>query len=137
MLAQEVNQTWLKMGITMIRSLVLSAVLLPAFLLASGEPVSARTCETIVPSEWPATQLRPFSSAADPSRILGFLTMTAYTGGGNQSGNGDGNKYGNGDDAGRKDHDQTPEPSTLLSFGAALLIGGGVLYSRRLRRKRN
>jgi hypothetical protein len=47
-----------------------------------------------------------------------------------------------------KDHDKgkhndgggapspTPEPSTILSFGAALLIGGGVLYSRRLRRNR-
>lgn len=28
----------------------------------------------------------------------------------------------------------TPEPSTILSFGAALLIGGGVFYSRRLRK---
>jgi hypothetical protein len=42
-----------------------------------------------------------------------------------------------------KDHDKgkhgpkpTPEPSTLLSFGAALLIGGGVFYSRRLRRNK-
>jgi hypothetical protein len=35
------------------------------------------------------------------------------------------------------DHAPTPEPSTILSFGAALLIGGGVLYSRRLRNKKN
>lgn len=42
-----------------------------------------------------------------------------------------------------KDHDKdkhgpkpTPEPSTLLSFGAALLIGGGVFYSRRLRKNK-
>jgi hypothetical protein len=36
------------------------------------------------------------------------------------------------------DHDAddpapTPEPSTLISFGTALLIGGGVLYFRRAR----
>ena len=42
-----------------------------------------------------------------------------------------------------KDHDKdshgpkpSPEPSTILSFGAALLIGGGVFYSRRLRRSK-
>jgi hypothetical protein len=30
----------------------------------------------------------------------------------------------------------SPQPFTILSFGAALLIGDGVLYSRRLRRNR-
>jgi hypothetical protein len=30
----------------------------------------------------------------------------------------------------------TPEPSTLLSFGAAIVIGGAVLLSRRLRASR-
>ena len=44
-----------------------------------------------------------------------------------------------------KDHDHskgehgpkpTPEPSTLMSFGAALLIGGGVMFSRRLRKNK-
>jgi hypothetical protein len=42
---------------------------------------------------------------------------------------GDGKKKGHGPEP-------TPEPSTILSFGAALLIGGGVLYSRRLRATR-
>jgi hypothetical protein len=47
-----------------------------------------------------------------------------------------------------KDHDKdkrhdgngapspTPEPSTILTFGAALAIGGGVLFLGRLRRER-
>jgi hypothetical protein len=30
----------------------------------------------------------------------------------------------------------TPEPSTILSFSTALLIGSGVLYSRRLRKNK-
>jgi hypothetical protein len=62
----------------------------------------------------------------------------------------DGDKDHEGDKGhdGDKDHDKgkhsdrdgapspTPEPSTILSFGAALLIGGGVFYSRRLRKNR-
>ena len=34
------------------------------------------------------------------------------------------------------DHAPTPEPGTLLSFGAALAIGGGVFFLGRLRRER-
>ena len=52
---------------------------------------------------------------------------------GNNNGDHDGNKYGGKGDHDRDDKAPTPEPSTILSFGAALLIGGGVLYSRRLR----
>lgn len=60
-------------------------------------------------------------------------------------GDGDKDKDGDGDkdhdhhpgDHDHDGHEPTPEPSTILSFGAALLIGGGVMYSRRLRRKRN
>jgi PEP-CTERM motif len=49
-----------------------------------------------------------------------------------RDGNGDGDKDGQ-----PQFHNvPTPEPSTLLSFGAAILIGGGVLYSRRLRKNK-
>jgi hypothetical protein len=52
------------------------------------------------------------------------------------------------DHSGDKDHDKdkrhdqngapspTPEPSTILTFGAALAIGGGVLFLGRLRKER-
>lgn len=49
---------------------------------------------------------------------------------------------GDGDHDHDRDHKKggapspTPEPSTLLSFGAALLIGSGVIYSQRLRRSK-
>lgn len=53
---------------------------------------------------------------------------------------GDDRKYKDKDDRHDKDKDHThpapaPEPSTLLSFGAALVIGGGVVLLGRLRRK--
>lgn len=52
---------------------------------------------------------------------------------GDNDGDGDGDK----DDHHKKyHHDPTPEPSTLLSFGAAILIGGAVIYSRRLRKSK-
>jgi hypothetical protein len=34
------------------------------------------------------------------------------------------------------DHPPVPEPSTLMSFGVALLIGGGVFFLGRLRKER-
>ncbi len=54
----------------------------------------------------------------------------------------DGDKDHDKDNDKGKRHDKggapapTPEPSTILTFGAALLIGGGVFLSRRLRGSR-
>jgi hypothetical protein len=61
-------------------------------------------------------------------------------------GGNDDNQGGNNNDQGQNNNNQNqngdpapapiPEPSTLLSFGAALLIGGGFLLFRRLRKDR-
>jgi hypothetical protein len=126
---------------TMIRSLRLSAALLFIALLICAGSVSARTGGTFVPTPGSAIQINAVTWAVNQSQILTFLASSVYTGGGD--GNED-NDNGNGKDKDKdkkKDKDDngpdpTPEPSTMLSFGAALVIGGGVLYSLRLRRNR-
>lgn len=132
----------------MIKSIGLSVALLSIALLMSSVSASARTGETFVPVPGSAAQINAVASAVNPSQVLSLWGSAIYTGGdgGKQYGNGDGKKWGDGDgneggddDGGDDDggsHNPTPEPSTILSFGAAILIGGGVLYSRRLRRNR-
>ena len=132
----------------MIKSIGLSVALLFIALLMSSVSASARTGGTFVPVHGSAAQINAVASAVNPSQVLSLWANTIYTGGdgGKQYGNGDGKKDGkddggdNGDENGgddrRDDRRPTPEPSTILSFGAAILIGGGVLYSRRLRRNR-
>jgi len=125
----------------MIRSLRLSAALLFIALLICAGSVSARTGGTFVPIPGSAIQNNAVTSAVNQFQNLTFFASAIYTGGG------DGNEDDNKDDGKDKDKDKkkdkddkgpspTPEPSTMLSFGAALLIGGGVLYSMRLRRNR-
>jgi hypothetical protein len=115
----------------------LSSALLFIVLLMCAGSVSARTGGTFVPTPGSAIQVNAVTSAVNPSPILTFLASAIYTGGG------DGNQDNDKNEDKDKDKDKhnhapspTPEPSTILSFGAALLIGGGVLYSRRLRRNR-
>ncbi len=124
----------------MIRTLIVNTVLLSTALWMTSLSASART-DAFVPA---------VNRAHAPILWAGAI----YTGGDN---GGNGNGYDNGGnwdkDKGKGDHDgwdgdkdkgkhdrdghaPTPEPSTVLSFGAALLIGGGVLYSRRLRKSR-
>jgi hypothetical protein len=125
----------------MIRSLSVSAALLAIVLLISAGSMSARTGGTVVPNPGSAIQLNAVTSAVNQPEILAFLASSIYTGGG------DGYQDNDKDKDKDKDHDKdndkgqhgpspAPEPSTILSYGAALLIGGGVLYSRRLRRNR-
>ncbi len=138
----------------MIRSFGLSVALLSIALLFSSSGVSAGIGGPLVTT--PATttaQLNPIISAVNPSQFLTMAASSVYMRGD------DGNKDDDDKDRDRDrdrdkdkdkdkdkdrdkdkdkdkdhhDHDPTPEPSTILSFGAALLIGGGVLYSRRLR----
>jgi len=116
------------------RSLCLSAALLFIVLLMSAGSVSARTGGTFVPIPGSGAQIKAVASAVNPAQILTFWANLMYTGGGEGYQGDDKDKDKDKDKD--HDHDPVPEPSTILSFGAALLIGGGVLYSRRLRRNR-
>jgi hypothetical protein len=120
----------------MIRSLGMSIALLTIVLLMSAGSASARTGGTIVSTPVSATQINAIASAVNPFQILNARTRIMYLDGNDGH---PGHHYAN-NDGGDKDKDKdnddkapAPEPSTILSFGAALLIGGGVLYSRRLR----
>jgi hypothetical protein len=124
----------------MIRSFSLLAALLSIVLLMSVAFASAGTGETLatIPARTTA-QLNPVTSAVNPSQILTILVSPVSMWG--DEGDKDGDKDKDEDKDHKRDNDNddkrpTPEPSTILSFGAALLIGGGVLYSRRLRKNR-
>jgi len=137
----------------MTRSLGLSAALLCIATLLYSHPLSAKTGGTLVQTEVQSAALLNAGTSAFPSQALNIWANSNYIiddDGYNHKDrdrewNRDGDKKDrDGDGDGDKDdHDHhkyhnepTPEPSTLLSFGAAILIGGGVLYSRRLRRNK-
>jgi len=115
----------------MSRSLGLSLPLLSIALLSSAGALSAHREKTIVLNTRPSAQIKGVAQPFNPSQILAISASPNYV----DSKNG----YGNGDTTGGGDHkadDRSPEPSTIISFGSALLIGGGVFYSRRMRRIR-
>jgi len=100
---------------------VVNVVLLLVVLVMAVSSVSARTGIALVLSTpGPATQHQSLVLANSHHQIVSLLVKD----------DDDGDK----DDDKDKDHgpSPTPEPSTLLSFGAALLIGCGVIYSRRM-----
>jgi hypothetical protein len=105
----------------MIKTFSLIAALLSILLLMSAACTSAGTEGPSVPlSARSAVHTKAVNPSVNPSHAMTLLASLIYL---------------DGDDP---DHDAddpapTPEPTTILSFGAALLIGGGVLYSRRLR----
>ena len=132
----------------MIRSLGMSMALLTTVLLMSAGSASARTGGTFVPTLGSPDQITAIASAVNPSQIVTSRVSHIYLDGndgnyGNHDWNHDRNHDWNHDrnhDSDHNGHDNdekapapNPEPSTILTFGAALLIGGGVLYSRRLR----
>jgi len=121
------------METTMIKSIAWTAALLFAVFLMSSAFASAGAGGTFVlDSAGPAARMNAINPAVHPAQIPVIWANPLYTGG---DGYPDYDKYKHKDH--RHDHDPAPEPSTLLSFGAALLIGGAVLYSRRLRRKKH
>ena len=141
----------------MTRSLTLSVALLFIFALVYSHPMSAKTDGTLIQTNVQSTTLLTPTTLTFSSRALNILAGSNYLlddDGYNHKDNDhdwdrdrDGDKKDwdkDGDGDGDKDdrdhhhyhHEPTPEPSTLLSFGAAILIGGGVLYSRRLRKNK-
>jgi hypothetical protein len=122
----------------------MSIALLTIVLLMSAGSASARTGGTLVPILGSAAQINAVTSAVNPTQILTTWASAIYFDGNDRhySNHDDdsrnyrkheGNKNGGDEDKHHGAPAPTPEPSTILSFGAALLIGGGVLYSRRLR----
>jgi hypothetical protein len=123
----------------MIKSICLSVALLSILLLVSAGTASARTRGVLDTNlAGSATQLIAIASFGHPTQALNISAISMFSGDGDDHHDGDGDKDDHDRDHDR-DHDKdhgpkpTPEPSTILSFGAALLIGGGVLASRRLR----
>ena len=115
----------------MIQSLSVSAAVLSIILLVNSVSAQTRTGGILASNLRPAAQITAVSSIIGSSQVLAIWASPIYNGGNGNSGYGN---NGNSHDK-KKPHDPAPEPSTLLSFGAALLVGSGVLYSRRLRRK--
>jgi len=115
----------------MIRSLGLSLALQSIVLLSSACALSARSERTFVLNTGSRAQIKAVAQAFNPSQVLAIWSSPTYADNNSVYRNGD--NMGGGD---HKGHDRNPEPSTMLSFGAALLIGGGVFYSRRLRRSK-
>jgi hypothetical protein len=133
---------------------VISSLLLSAALLASALPMyvglaSAHTQRTIFQASGSAPRIAAVASPANPYQILNIWANPIYTGGGDGYQDNGKNKYKGTYKDKDKDRDKdkdkdkdkygpspVPEPSTIQSFGAALLIGAGVLYSRRLRRNK-
>jgi hypothetical protein len=123
----------------MIKSLSVSAAVLSIILLVNSVSAQTRTSGTLAPNLGTAAQITAVSSVIRSSQVLAIWATPIYNdgNGGNQYGNGNSGYGNNGNSNGKKKKPApAPEPSTLLSLGAALLIGGGVLYSRRLRRNR-
>jgi hypothetical protein len=134
---------------TMTRSIGLSAAVLFILALVWSPSLSAKTDGTFVQTEVQSAALLNAATSAFPPQALNIWTNSNYAidddGYKHDDKDKDWDKDGDGDkdDHDKGDHDHhkyhhepTPEPSTLLSFGAAILIGGGVLYSRRLRRNK-
>src|SRR5579863_6534396 len=128
----------------MTRSLGLSAALLCFVTLVFSHSLSAKTDGTSIQTKVQSTSLLNAATSVFPSQSLNVWTNSNYVidddgymhkdKDKDWDGDHDGDKYDH--DHHRYHHEPTPEPSTLLSFGAAILIGGGVLYSRRLRKNK-
>jgi hypothetical protein len=142
---------------TMIRLLPLTQSLLCiAVLMSAGAvavraggtslPVSAGSAAEVALTSAVATSVEePLTQTLKSSLGAVSLTWSRPTGWpGDTDRQGNENREGDGGDRNGKDHDRDhddppnpiPEPSTVLSFGVALLIGGGVLLLGRMRETR-
>jgi hypothetical protein len=137
----------------MVRLPGMKAALVTLALLAGVACASARSSETAI-SIRGGTAMQ-FQTLAPANHALGvFMFLDRHDSGddrdrgwdgdshkdkrwdGDSHRDNDGDKDQDGDGGGNQNDPHAPspnpEPSTLLSFGAAALIGGAVLYSRRL-----
>lgn len=141
----------------MVRLPAIRTALVTLALFAGVACVSARTSETAVSlRSGTAMQLQALASANHANGILMLLDRRdgddernrgwdrddhrdkGWDRDDHRDKDGDKDRDRDGDDKQSNPHapSPTPEPSTLLSFGAAALIGGAVIYSRRLLRNR-
>ena len=137
------------------QSLLCMAVLMSAGAVAvraggASLPVSAGSGAEVALTSATATLVEEPLTQTLKSSLRGvsinWSSPTGWSGDNDHQGNE--NREGDGDDRNGKDHDRdhdrdhdkpptpSPEPSTVLSFGAALLIGGGVLLLGRMRETR-
>jgi hypothetical protein len=131
----------------MVRLPAIRTALVTLALFAGVACVSARTSETPVSlRSGTAMQLQALASTNHVDGILMLLDRRdgddernrGWDRDDHRDKDGDKDRDRDGDDKQSSPHapSPTPEPSTLLSFGAAALIGGAVIYSRRLLRNR-
>ena len=114
---------------------VVNVVLLLVVLVTGVFSTSARRGIALVLSTpGPATQLQSPALANFHYRIVSLWDKDDNDGDRVRYRGNEKDKDGDKEDDKDKDHGPSPapEPSTLLSFGAALLIGCGVIYSRRM-----
>jgi hypothetical protein len=126
----------------MVTSPAIRTALLTLSLFAGVTYVSARTSETAI-STRSGTAMQ-FRASASANHLEGILMLwDGHDGDDDRDSDRDKDREKDRDKSkGDKDKDDrapspSPEPSTLLSFGAAALIGAAVLYSRRLLGNRN
>ncbi len=129
----------------------MKAALVTLALLAGVACASARSSESAISIR--GGTIMQSQTFAPANHALGlFMFLDRHDSGDDRDRGWDGDSHRDGDrdshrdNNGDKDRDRdgdgnhkdphapspNPEPSTLLSFGAAALIGGAVLYSRRL-----
>jgi hypothetical protein len=114
----------------MVRAQIFGAALLSIVLLIRAGSVLTQSRKMVASiATGPAMQFSAVVLTVNSFQFVNIWARPTNTNsvGGNESGYGDGNKndHGNAPKA-------APEPSTTLSFVVALLLGGGVLVSRRL-----
>jgi hypothetical protein len=129
----------LKRRNSMVRLPGINAALVTLALLAGVACASARSSEAAI-SLRSGTAMR-FQALAPANHAIEFFVFWDRHDSDDERDKGwdrDNHSDNDGDNDADGNHDDphapspTPEPSTLLSFGAAALIGGAVIYSRRL-----